>query len=507
MRRARAPHPRLAVVALTAILLGLLTGIRPASADAPHVTVRLTAEAAGDPSGGEPGGGAPALAWDGIVDGVVELADGAEATTVTWDLGDLGGDRFAGDLVEVEVVAVDGPGRLTVTTRAGHDRRAVLLQRAAPGDAEQPPRFVVQLGRTTDQTWTTDRPGPHRIAVRARAALADGTTVATPEPVALTAPEAPAAPAGDRAPAGSGGPSARTGDGPEGRAGRPVVIADGHVDIGPRIVDGRWTLQLRDDTASPPVWRDLSDVVLHLGDNARIEIPDRPAYAFLGAPGTPYHLAPQTQKAGIVWPGWNSMDRSVVDAVPGSITWRLHGVDGPGRFALFSTDSFGDTEVLFDGAEPLPQTLDIPRNSHVHGSWAFGAPGVYRLRIEMRAALASGQAVSDTRDLVVAVGDDTDPGSVDPGGGGGSGDPVDDDPDGPGVSISTQLDPDGGDDGPGGSGPGGSTPGTGGSSSGSGTLATTGTTVLRLLPVAAVLLAVGLALRAAAARRRAAGTT
>jgi putative ABC transporter-associated repeat protein len=179
-----------------------------------------------------------------------------------------------------------------------------------------------------------------------------------------------------------------------------TVIADGHVDLGPRFVDGRWTVQIRDDSAIPPTWRTVSDVVLRAADTAKVEVPADPAYAFLGAPGTSVWLLPQVQRAGILWPGWNTQDPEVATKVGGEVTWKLHGVTGPGVFVLFLNGEFGAPQVVFDGAKPFPQETGIEPNSHVHGNWSFTATGLYVLDIEMSA----GDLV-DRTDLRIQVGD------------------------------------------------------------------------------------------------------
>ena len=46
----------------------------------------------------------------------------------------------------------------------------------------------------------------------------------------------------------------------------PAEIKRGHVDIGPRIVDGKFSLMARDDSANPPVWRNTDDTVLRVAD-------------------------------------------------------------------------------------------------------------------------------------------------------------------------------------------------------------------------------------------------
>ena len=57
-----------------------------------------------------------------------------------------------------------------------------------------------------------------------------------------------------------------------------AVLERGHVDLGPRSRDGRWSLVLRDDTAGTPVWRTPSDVVLRVRDTSLTAVPEDPQY-------------------------------------------------------------------------------------------------------------------------------------------------------------------------------------------------------------------------------------
>ncbi|WP_282203020.1 TIGR03773 family transporter-associated surface protein [Kitasatospora fiedleri] len=199
--------------------------------------------------------------------------------------------------------------------------------------------------------------------------------------------------------AGPSVPLAAAADGPDGTDGTggtagtdaPTVIADGHVDLGPRFEQGRWTIGIRDDSGPAPVWRDPDRVVLQAVDAAAVTVPADPAFAFLGTSGTQVWLLPQVQQHGVLWPGWNSQDPSVIHTVDREVTWQLESVRGPGRFTLFLNGSFGTPEQVFDSARPLPQETGIETNSHVHGNWAFTAPGSYLLGIRMTARTLDGQ--------------------------------------------------------------------------------------------------------------------
>ncbi|QQQ73457.1 choice-of-anchor M domain-containing protein [Saccharothrix sp. 6-C] len=183
----------------------------------------------------------------------------------------------------------------------------------------------------------------------------------------------------------------------------PLVIADGHVDLGPRLVDGEWTLQIRDDTADGPVWREPDDVVLQVADAARTTVPDDPAYAFLGSPGGEVWVLPQVQDQEVVWPGWNTQDPGIAEVAGREVDWRLHGVEGPGRFELFLNGSFGAPETIFSSDRPFPQETGVETGTHVHGNWVFTAPGAYSLDVEM--ATADGRGDRATLHVHVGPGD------------------------------------------------------------------------------------------------------
>lgn len=184
-----------------------------------------------------------------------------------------------------------------------------------------------------------------------------------------------------------------------------VVLDDGHVDaVAPRILDGRLTTQVKDGSAGPDkvVWREPDAVVLHAVPETRNTIPSDPAYAFLGVPGDPVWLLPQTQIPGILWPGWNTEELDT-STVSGDVTWSLTEVDGPGAVAVFLSGL--SPTVVFNAADGLPDTLHVPLGTHAHANWAFGAEGIYRLSFTVTATLASGETQTDTDTYTFAVGD------------------------------------------------------------------------------------------------------
>ncbi|GIE31914.1 hypothetical protein Ait01nite_049590 [Actinoplanes italicus] len=328
--------------------------------------------------------------------------------------------------VTLELVSVDGPGSFAAYTLSEWGRPTVLLD----SDGRKSTRLSAGQ-RLGGVVWLFDAVGEYRVTLRASTgtgtrALSDEAvyTVAVtglpPTATPATARPQQAADAEREAPAAQKAAAQqaaqKTAAQKTAAATGKRVIADGHVDMGPQLSGNTLTVRLKDDSTTPPTWRELADVTLKVTDRARIDVPAGDGYAFLGEAGDKVYLLPQSQQAGIVWPGWNTQHESVVGGTKGTVTWRLKQVDGPGEFKLFLTGSFGTPEVVFDSAERLPQQLGIAPNTHAHGNWAFTKAGVYRLTVEMAATTTAGKAVSDTKTLTFAVGDATDAGSGSGGG-------------------------------------------------------------------------------------------
>ncbi len=193
------------------------------------------------------------------------------------------------------------------------------------------------------------------------------------------------------------------------------TLADGHVDVGPRFVGGRWTLLIHDDQAkaksgASSVWRRPERTVLRVTDAARQTVPDDPTYGFLPAkPGERVHVVPQTQDPDVVWVGWNTQDPSTMERIDRGVTMTLTGVSGPGDLVVYlQSGDFGDPQVLWDStADPKPAWVDD--DTHTHANWVFSRPGVYLVRVRIDAELVDGTTVSDVRDLRFAVGNGAKP--------------------------------------------------------------------------------------------------
>lgn len=195
-----------------------------------------------------------------------------------------------------------------------------------------------------------------------------------------------------------------------------AVLNAGHIDLGPRIIDGKFTLLVHDDAAkadaaAQSVWRQPSQTVIQLTDSALLPVPEDPAYEFLGVPaGESVSVIPQTQNPDVAWVGWNTQDPEVMDTIDRGVTLSLAGVDGPGALVVYlQSGTFGEPEVLWDSRSGEPASVWVDVNTHTHANWVFTEPGVYLAEFRIDADLVDGSTVSDIQSLRFAVGDATDP--------------------------------------------------------------------------------------------------
>jgi surface-anchored protein/LPXTG-motif cell wall-anchored protein len=128
------------------------------------------------------------------------------------------------------------------------------------------------------------------------------------------------------------------------------------------------------------------DIRLGPSGGLSARVPDDPAFAFLGLPGTPVWSV----SAG--GPRFPAFDTTGVrpGAVRGdAVTLELASVDGPGSFAAYTLSRWGRPTVLLD--RNGVSSTRLPAGRRVGGlAWTFGAAGDYRLTFTVKAAVDSG---------------------------------------------------------------------------------------------------------------------
>lgn len=248
-------------------------------------------------------------------------------------------------------------------------------------------------------------------AAGATTAPTSGTPGRAASPSAATSPGRAATPSAATSPGASATPSAdpaleQNVAANEPTSQTPAVIEAGHVDLGPRLIGGKLTVSLRDDSAASPVWRDPNKTVLRVRDGALIQVPQGEDYKFL-ADSKRVYVLPQTQKTQLVWLGWNTQDPAVTKLIQGGVNMRIEQVKGPGRsWLILQEGTFGKPKVLADSAASA-QDIWVDTNTHVHANWIFSKPGIYLVKVSFKATGVDGKTYQATTTLRFAVGDAT----------------------------------------------------------------------------------------------------
>lgn len=187
--------------------------------------------------------------------------------------------------------------------------------------------------------------------------------------------------------------------------GTPAEVGAGHVDLGPKFIDGQWMLLARDDTAETPTWRNLDDLVFRVNDQAQLSLPEGDdTYSFIHADG-PVWAVPQTEIAQVVWLGWNTQDPEVAGRLAQGATLVFEGHEGEGDFHVFvQAGNFSGPQELWNSTKETAQPIHIEANTHTHANWIFTKPGIHLVRLSIQATLNDGTQVEDTQILRFAVG-------------------------------------------------------------------------------------------------------
>jgi surface-anchored protein len=143
---------------------------------------------------------------------------------------------------------------------------------------------------------------------------------------------------------------------------------------------------------------DPAGLIFNLEDrgSARVELPDAPPFAFLGKPGDPVWIAPESQDPELIWPGWDTETIAAGMLRDDTVDLTLVDAEGPGAVEVFfNYDEFtGVVPRLFSSIDPAYRTVHQPVGRHVHANWSFSALGTYRLTFQASAATAAGAPVT-----------------------------------------------------------------------------------------------------------------
>jgi surface-anchored protein len=162
------------------------------------------------------------------------------------------------------------------------------------------------------------------------------------------------------------------------------VWSSGHGDVGLTYSDGQWSFTVRN--AAP------DEILVQGGASARLMIPPNPDFSFLGQPGDPIWILPQSQVSELPFLGLNA------EGVPpglflGERVWlRLEAVIGPGDFILWTAGS-GTVDVLMNARDGIAAEdwVSLPVLGHTHQNWGFTEAGRYELEFTATGTFTNGE--------------------------------------------------------------------------------------------------------------------
>lgn len=184
-----------------------------------------------------------------------------------------------------------------------------------------------------------------------------------------------------------------------------VELPADHADLGIGYADGALELHWHLEEAGLEYAPDEAYAFIPLSSS--ITRPVGAQWDFTGAAfGDTLFVAPQGDATpAVIFLGLGSEEIGAGTFVANTVTFALADVTGPGEFALWQTDGFGQP-TAFLGSSSGPASFDLITGGHDHYNWGFTAPGVYELTFTVNGILNDGftTAVSDTATYTFAVG-------------------------------------------------------------------------------------------------------
>ncbi len=130
-------------------------------------------------------------------------------------------------------------------------------------------------------------------------------------------------------------------------------------------------------------------------------VPSGAQWACLGAAGSTVYRLKQTSTANQMWLGWNTQNVPTGTFLNNKVQLEVVSVvsaPAGARMVLYTTSSFGTPTYQLNTASGgcNDQSLDVSVNAHLHGWWAFSAPGSYTIRMRAKGTLNGGTVVTSS---------------------------------------------------------------------------------------------------------------
>ena len=103
-------------------------------------------------------------------------------------------------------------------------------------------------------------------------------------------------------------------------------------------------------------------------------------------------LLPQAENPNLLFLGYGADGLADGDFVGNQVRITLRGVTGPGQFAEYELDSFGNPVVFMNTRDGISAAdhFDLTAGGDAHTGWAFSQPGRYTVSLEAAGTLANG---------------------------------------------------------------------------------------------------------------------
>ena len=134
------------------------------------------------------------------------------------------------------------------------------------------------------------------------------------------------------------------------------------------------------------------EAVLIVNPGAQVLAPADVAFNFLGSPGEPVWILPQTFQPGLLYLGVGAEAIEPGTFQDDKFRLELKAVTGPGDFSLYLVDGFGKPTAFMNTRDGITAAdrYDVIAGSHVHMSWGFTRPGTYTVTMQASGTLANG---------------------------------------------------------------------------------------------------------------------
>lgn len=157
----------------------------------------------------------------------------------------------------------------------------------------------------------------------------------------------------------------------------------GHTDVGVAYdaEANEWELHVHDEEDDTEYFP-ATDALLMVNYQAHTTVPAGAQWSFLGSPGSSTWILPNTENPDLLFLGIGSEEIEDGVFAGNSLSLTLKNVTGPGQFAMYDFDVFGDPTVRWNSADGFGDSLTLATGSHSHFNWAFSAPGDYIVTLE-----------------------------------------------------------------------------------------------------------------------------